>query len=65
MTVKEELQNILSLIDVKLEQNSKSVNITIHTYEGATDEKIIETINKTIAGLHYADKKLKEIGLKQ
>lgn len=60
----EELQNILSLVDVKLEQNSKSVNIIIHTYEGATTEKIRNQINLTIEGLLYADKALKEVGLK-
>jgi methionine synthase II (cobalamin-independent) len=65
MERKEELQSILSLVDVKLEQNSKSVNVTLHIYEGAEQEKIHELIRKAVDGLLYSDRELRREGLKQ
>ena len=50
--------NNLPKVDVKLEQNSKGVNVTIHVYEGADDKSIRQTIDKAVEGLNYGNKKV-------
>lgn len=56
INVKELVGNNLPKVDVKLEQNSKGVNVTIHVYEGVDQKSIHETVDKAVEGLNYGNK---------
>ena len=50
--------NNMPKVDVKLEQNSKGVNVTIHAYQGVTEKEIKEVVDQAVIGLEYANKKV-------
>lgn len=59
-----ELQNTelngstLPRVDIKLEQNSKGVNVTVHVYQGVTEKEIKELVDLAVSGLEYSNKKV-------
>lgn len=49
--------NNMPKVDVKLEQNSKGVNVTIHAYQGVTEKEIKEVVDQAVIGLDTQIKK--------
>jgi len=58
INVREIEGNNLPKVDVKLEQNSKGVNVTIHVYEGVDLKSIQQTVDLAVEGLNYGNKKV-------
>ena len=55
---KELVGNNQPKVDVKLEQNSKGVNVTVHVYQGATEDEIKNVVDLAVNGLNYGNKKV-------
>ena len=59
--VEEQYENVFdSRVNVKIAATSKGSNISIHVYQGTTDDEIKTVVNQTVKGHLYAQKRLRE-----